>query len=203
MYKKFSCSPCLFGPCDEALLEVKSFSISTQCKRNRLDCLRKSYQKLYRMLSQVSSIADVSLSLSRFLLQFAVTETLPIPWSYFVAQATQVFRATGAYAHVAFYARQNQISFDYLFREGSGFFLRWVWIIWVKMFQTVVEYALSYFSTLREKETLMASLWKYLKFSIKKFYQTMVFCVQFATHVAIQLKHHGNVIVTGRWQTLK
>ena len=54
MYKKFSCSPCLFGPCDEALLEVKSFSISTQCKRNRLDCLRKSYQKLYRMLSQVS-----------------------------------------------------------------------------------------------------------------------------------------------------
>ena len=45
------------------------------------------------------------------------------------------------------------------------------------MFQTVVEYALSYLSTLREKETLKASLWKYLKFAIKKFYQTMVFRV--------------------------
>ena len=49
-----SCSPCLFGPCDEALLEVKSFSLSTQCKINRSDCPRKSYQKLYQILSQVS-----------------------------------------------------------------------------------------------------------------------------------------------------
>ena len=71
------------------------------------------------------------------------------------------------------------------------------------MFQTVVEYALSLLSTLREKETLMASLWKYLKFSIKKFYQTMVFRVQFATLVAIRLKHHGNVIVARRWQAPK
>ena len=71
------------------------------------------------------------------------------------------------------------------------------------MFQTVVEYALSFVSALREKETLMASLWKYLKFSIKKFYQTMVFRVQFATLVAIELKHHENIIVTGRWQTPK
>ena len=54
MYKKLSCSPCLFRPCDDALLEVKSFSLSTQCKRNRSDCPRKSYQKLYRILSQVS-----------------------------------------------------------------------------------------------------------------------------------------------------
>ena len=72
------------------------------------------------------------------------------------------------------------------------------------MFQTVVEYALSFLSKLREKETLKASLWKYLKkFSIKKFYQTMVFRVQFSTLVAIELKHRGNVIVTGRWQTQK
>ena len=72
------------------------------------------------------------------------------------------------------------------------------------MFQTVVEYALSFLSKLREKETLKASLWKYLKkFSIKKFYQTMVFRVQFSTLVATELKHHRNVIVTGRWQTPK
>ena len=72
------------------------------------------------------------------------------------------------------------------------------------MFQTVVEYALSFLSKLREKETLKASLWKYLKkFSITKFYQTMVFRVQFSTLVAIELKHRGNVIVTGRWQTPK
>ena len=71
------------------------------------------------------------------------------------------------------------------------------------MFQIVVEYALSFLSTLREKETLKASLWKYLKFSIKKFYQTMVFRVQFSTLVAIELKHRGNVIVTGRWQNPK
>ena len=72
------------------------------------------------------------------------------------------------------------------------------------MFQTVVEYALSFLSKLREKETLKASLWKYLKkFSIKKFYQTMVFRVQFSTLVAIELKHRGNVIVTGRWQNPK
>ena len=72
------------------------------------------------------------------------------------------------------------------------------------MFQTVVEYALSFLSKLREKETLKASLWKYLrKFSIKKFYQTMAIRVQFSTLVAIELKHHGNVIVTGRWQTPK
>ena len=45
MYKKLSCTPCLFGPCDEVLLE---------CKRNRLDCPRKSYQKLYWILLQVS-----------------------------------------------------------------------------------------------------------------------------------------------------
>ena len=69
------------------------------------------------------------------------------------------------------------------------------------MFLTIVEYALSFLSTLGEKETLKASLWKYLKFSIKKFYQTMVLYVQFSTLVAIELKHHGNVIVTGRWQT--
>ena len=56
----------------------------------------------------------------------------------------------------------------------------------MKMFQTVVEYALSFLSILREKETLMASLWKYLKFSIKKFYQTTVFRVQFATLVLEQ-----------------
>ena len=37
------------------------------------------------------------------------------------------------------------------------------------MFLTIVEYALSFLSTLGEKETLKASLWKYLKFSIKKF----------------------------------
>ena len=72
------------------------------------------------------------------------------------------------------------------------------------MFQTVVEYALSFLSKLREKETLKASLWKYLKkFSIKKFYQTSVFRVQFSTLVAIELKHRGNVIVTGRWQNPK
>ena len=72
------------------------------------------------------------------------------------------------------------------------------------MFQTVVEYALSFLSKLREKETLKASLWKYLKkVSIKKFYQTMVFRVQFSTLVAIELKHRGNVIATGRWQTPK
>ena len=73
MYKKLSCSPCLFGPCDEALLEVKSFSLSTQCKRNRLDCPRKSHQNLYWILSLVS----------------------------------QVFRATGAYAHLAFCAPKS------------------------------------------------------------------------------------------------
>ena len=72
------------------------------------------------------------------------------------------------------------------------------------MFQTVVEYALSFLSKLREKETLKASLWKYLKkFSIKKFYQTRVFRVQFSILVAIELKHRGNVIVTGRWQNPK
>ena len=47
MYKKLSYSPCLFGRCDEALIEVKSFSFSTQCKRNWSDCPRKPYQKLY------------------------------------------------------------------------------------------------------------------------------------------------------------
>ena len=41
MYKKLSCSPCLFGPCDEALLEVKRFSLNTQCERNQSDCPRK------------------------------------------------------------------------------------------------------------------------------------------------------------------
>ena len=56
MYKKLSCTPCLLGPCDEALLEVKSFSLSTQCKRNRLDCPQKSYQKLWLFtLSKASS----------------------------------------------------------------------------------------------------------------------------------------------------
>ena len=65
------------------------------------------------------------------------------------------------------------------------------------MFKTVVEYALSFSSTLREKEILMASIRKYLKkFSIKRFYQTMVPCVQFATLVAIELKHHRNVVVS-------
>ena len=33
--KKLDCSSHLFGACDEALLKVKSFSLSTQCKRNR------------------------------------------------------------------------------------------------------------------------------------------------------------------------
>ena len=33
--KKLNCSSNLFGPCDEALLKVKSFSLTTQCKRNR------------------------------------------------------------------------------------------------------------------------------------------------------------------------
>ena len=55
---------------------------------------------------------------------------------------------------------------------------------------TWVDYALSFLSKLREKETLKASLWKYLKkFSIKKFYQTLVFRVKFS------LFHHGNVNV--------
>ena len=30
LYQELSCSPCLFGPCDEALLQVKNFSLSTQ-----------------------------------------------------------------------------------------------------------------------------------------------------------------------------
>ena len=143
------------------------------------------------------------LSLSRFLVQFAVTETLPIPWNYFVARATQVCRATGAYAHVAFCAHQNLISFDKFFREGSGFFLRWAWIIRVEMFQTVVEYALSFLSTLREKGTLMVSLWKYLKFSIKKFNQTMVFRVQFATLGTNGIMEQTSWLVNGRRQTPK
>ena len=123
------------------------------------------------------------LSLSRFLVQFAVTETLPIPWNYFVARATQVCRATGAYAHVAFCAHQNLISFDKFFREGSGFFLRWAWIIRVEMFQTVV--------------------WKYLKFSIKKFNQTMVFRVQFATLGTNGIMEQTSWLVNGRRQTPK
>ena len=45
MYRKLSCSPCLFG-CDEALLEVKSFSLSTQCKRNRKQCKTMSPRAL-------------------------------------------------------------------------------------------------------------------------------------------------------------
>ena len=69
----------------------------------------------------------------------------------------------------------------------------------MEIFQTVVEYVLSFLSTLREKGTLMVSLWKYLKFSIKKFNQseTMVFRVQFATLVMEQTSW----LVIERWQT--
>ena len=64
----------------------------------------------------------LDLSLSRFHVQFAVTETLPIPLSYFVARATLVCRATGAYAHVALCAHQIKSPSTSCLGKIQGFF---------------------------------------------------------------------------------
>ena len=60
------------------------------------------------------------------------------------------------------------------------------------------------FIKIKRKRNLKGEFMKIFKEVFNtKFYQTMVFRVQFSTLVAIELKHRGNVIVTGRWQNPK
>ena len=55
------------------------------------------------------------------------------------------------------------------------------------------------FIKIKRKRNLKGEFMKIFKEVFNtKFYQTMVFRVQFSTLVAIELKHRGNVIVTGR-----
>ena len=129
----------------------------------------------------------MSFFLPVFRTSIAVTETFPIPSnpsSHGPGRYAKHCMGSFAYASsTTFFARQNCIVSQRYITQLFPLSSLWWGTLMEKMLTTVVEFALPFLLTKRERELLTAIFWRNLKQStIKTSGKTMAFPVQCVTH---------------------